>query len=98
MLAHSGYWELFPTIDHITPVARGGTNEESNLATTSMVRNAAKANFTLEELGWKLFPKGDATEWDGLTRWFLDRAQMMPPFIRMTTCANGFAAASSALR
>lgn len=95
---HSGYWELFPTIDHITPVARGGTNEESNLVTISMVRNAAKANFTLEELGWKLFPKGDATEWDGLTRWFLDRAQNDATLHSDDYLRKWFAAASSALR
>jgi hypothetical protein len=52
---HFAYWELFPTIDHLVPVARNGTNDESNLVTTSMVRNAAKANFTIEEIGWNYF-------------------------------------------
>ena len=42
---HMIYWELFPTIDHIMPVARGGEDNEDNWVTTSMVRNSAKANW-----------------------------------------------------
>lgn len=47
---HIVYWELFPTIDHIVPVARGGRNSEENWVSTSMLRNSAKFNGTLEEL------------------------------------------------
>jgi len=46
--AHQVYWELFPTIDHVIPVARDGADDVTNWVTTSMVRNSAKANFTLE--------------------------------------------------
>ena len=49
---HIAYWELVPTVDHIIPISRGGLDRDSNLVTTSMMRNAAKANWTLEELGW----------------------------------------------
>ncbi len=69
---HAAYWELFPTIDHVLPVARGGADSETNWVTTSMVRNAAKANWTLEELGWSLYPAGSIADWDGLTGAFLD--------------------------
>jgi hypothetical protein len=48
---HFAFWEFVPTIDHILPVSRGGTDDESNWATTSMLRNSARANFTLDELG-----------------------------------------------
>jgi len=41
---HLVYWELFPTIDHLIPLARGGHDMESNWVTTSMVRNSAKSN------------------------------------------------------
>jgi hypothetical protein len=27
---HPAYWELFPTIDHVMPVARGGPDGEAN--------------------------------------------------------------------
>jgi len=27
---HMVYWELFPTVDHIIPVARGGTDDDTN--------------------------------------------------------------------
>ncbi|HZP93434.1 MAG TPA: hypothetical protein VFB20_11220 [Burkholderiales bacterium] len=56
--SHEIYWELFPTIDHVVPVARGGADAPENWVTTSMVRNAAKANWTLEELGWVLLEPG----------------------------------------
>lgn len=65
-VGHFAFWELLPTIDHIMPVSRGGADNETNWATTSMVRNSAKANFTLDELGWSLCPSGDMKEcWAG---------------------------------
>jgi hypothetical protein len=44
---HIIYWALFPTIDHVVPVAREGPDEDKNWVTTSMLRNAAKSNWTL---------------------------------------------------
>lgn len=37
-----------------------------------MLRNSAKAHWTLDELGWALLPAGDSTAWDGLTTWYVD--------------------------
>jgi hypothetical protein len=71
---HFAFYELFPTVDHVTPVSRGGADQEDNWVSTSMLRNAAKANFTLQELGWKLLPAGNISAWDGLTGWFLKQA------------------------
>lgn len=73
---HIAFWDLAPTIDHILPVSRGGIDDESNWATTSMLRNSAKANFTLDELGWVLYPPGDMKDWDGLLGWFIDQASV----------------------
>ncbi len=70
---HFAFYELFPTIDHLVPVSRGGADADENWVSTSMTRNAAKANFTLAELGWALSPAGDLNHWDGLTRWFMRR-------------------------
>jgi hypothetical protein len=70
-VAHPIYWELMPTVDHVVPVARGGPDEAENWVTTSMVRNAAKAHWTLEELGWRLLPPGDVADWEGLIRWYV---------------------------
>jgi hypothetical protein len=64
---HFAFWELVPTLDHILPVSRGGTDDESNWATTSMLRNSAKANFTLDELGWSLCSPGDPANTGALT-------------------------------
>jgi hypothetical protein len=69
---HPAYWQLFPTIDHVLPVARGGADGEPNWVTTSMLRNAAKANWTLEELGWRLHPPGSLADWDGLMKLFVE--------------------------
>lgn len=68
---HNIYWDLFPTIDHIVPIARGGTNTEDNWITTNQLRNSAKSNFTIEELGWEILPKGKLEDWDGLCSLFL---------------------------
>ena len=76
--SHLVFWELFPTIDHLVPVARGGADVEENWVTTSMLRNSAKAHWTVEELGWKLVADDCNSEWDGLTRWCLQYAEMHP--------------------
>ena len=68
---HIAYWELIPTIDHVYQIAQGGQDEENNWVTTSMKNNSIKSNYTIEELQWKLHPKGDISEWDGLTGVFL---------------------------
>lgn len=80
---HVAYWELMPTIDHIVPIAQGGTNDESNLICTSMIHNSAKSNFTLEQLGWEVFPQGDLDEWDGMARWFLSYVEKHNDFLQV---------------
>ncbi|MBX7133932.1 MAG: HNH endonuclease [Fimbriimonadaceae bacterium] len=68
--AHPAFWDLSATIDHVVPVARGGADDESNVVTTSMVRNAAKANWLLNELGWPARRETVSGSWDGLIGWF----------------------------
>lgn len=63
---HIAYWHYFPTIDHVIPIARGGSNSSENLVTTSQLRNSAKSHWLLEEIGWELHPEGDLKNWDGL--------------------------------
>jgi hypothetical protein len=75
---HFAYWELAPTLDHVVPVSRGGDNSDENIVTTSAVRNAAKANFTLDELGWSIKPAGDYGKWDGLVSWFVHMSDKIP--------------------
>ncbi len=67
---HPAYWSHYSTIDHVVPLARGGADDESNVVTTSMLRNAAKSNWLLSELGWPE-PKASLVQhWDGLLPWF----------------------------
>lgn len=75
---HLAYWHLLPTIDHIVPVSRGGIDDESNWACTSQLRNSVKANWLLEELGWKLRQPGKRQEWDGLLSWFMTYVKEHP--------------------
>jgi 5-methylcytosine-specific restriction endonuclease McrA len=69
---HLIYWELFPTIDHIYPIARGGMDKEENWITTSMLKNSAKSNWTLEEIGWTIKELSELEKWDGLSNIFLE--------------------------
>ena len=68
---HMLFWHLFPTVDHIDPVARGGADTIDNLVCTSMLTNGAKSHSTMEELGWRLLPPGSLDAWDGLLGWFM---------------------------
>ena len=77
---HSIYWELIPTVDHLEPVSRGGEDDETNWVTTSMKRNSAKSNWTLEEIGWELHPKGSLNNWDGLSHYFLQLIEKNPNY------------------
>jgi 5-methylcytosine-specific restriction endonuclease McrA len=76
--SHIIYWELFPTVDHIVPMARGGSHTSDNWVTTSMMLNSAKSNWTLHELRWTLLPPGDPGTWDGLLSWFLAFISVTP--------------------
>lgn len=80
-VTHPAFWGLGATVDHLIPVSRGGADAESNWVTTSMARNNAKMNWTLEELGWTLQPPGAFAEWDGLMGWFFERAQHRPELL-----------------
>lgn len=68
---HNAYWEFIPTVDHIYPIALGGADSEENWATTSMLHNSIKNNWTLEQLQWKLYEAGNYEDWDGLTELFI---------------------------
>lgn len=78
---HIIYWEMMPTIDHVIPVSRGGLDSEENWVTTSMIRNSAKSNWTLEELNWKLYDPGSLRDWDGLTETFLYLVEKYPKYL-----------------
>lgn len=79
---HMIYWELFPTIDHLIPIARGGQDSEDNWITTSMIRNSAKSNWTIEEIGWKLHDKGQLNNWDGLINYFIDLTNINQDYVK----------------
>ena len=96
-LTHPAFWELFPTIDHVVPVTRGGIDCEENWVTRSQLRNSAKANWTLEELSWELLPAGSINQWDGLTRWFLGLVTRRADLLQNSYLRNWWRAAKACL-
>ena len=59
---HTAHWELYSSVDHLIPLARGGTHEIDNWVTTSMMNNLIKSHWQLEDLGWELLPPGHLEE------------------------------------
>lgn len=68
---HITYWKSIPTIDHIYPIAKGGEDNENNWVTTSMKNNSIKSNYTIDDIHWKLYLRGNISDWDGLTAIFI---------------------------
>lgn len=79
---HPMYWELYPTLDHVVPIARGGSDAPDNWVVTSQQMNSAKAHWTLEELGWELVSAGSMDEWDGLLGWFVEFTEARPDLVQ----------------
>jgi len=90
---HLAYWELFPVVDHVQPLSRGGIDRPENWATTSMLRGTAKGSWTLEELGWHLHPPGDLLEWDGLQGWFVSHVDRTPKLLENRAVRGWYQAA-----
>jgi 5-methylcytosine-specific restriction endonuclease McrA len=78
---HPAFWDVLASIDHIIPIARGGSNEIDNLVTVSMRTNARKANWLAEEAGLTLRPPGKLGDWDGLLGWFRETAPIYPTHV-----------------
>jgi len=94
---HPAYYELAATIDHLIPVTRGGPDDEPNWVTTSMARNSAKMNWSLDELGWTLHPAGRFEDWDGMLGWFVDYVAAKPELRSQAWVRQWSTAAAGAL-
>ena len=75
---HPAFWSLYATVDHVEPIARGGSDSLDNLVTTSMLMNSAKSNWLLDELKWALRPIEKTGNWDGLLSFFLNQLNIAP--------------------
>jgi hypothetical protein len=93
---HDVYFELWPVVDHVIPVARGGEDNESNFATTSNLNNDVKSMWTLEQLQWELHPPGKIGEWDGLMTWFLEYAGCNTEVLEDRTISGWYKTAANA--
>lgn len=90
---HAIYSEFYPMLDHVVPISRGGADDETNLVTTCNMRNDAKSNWTLEELGWQLHPPGDINQWDGMTAWFMSYIEDHQALMEIKKLASWYRAA-----
>ena len=94
---HRAYWELFPTIDHVVPVARGGPDSEENWMSCSMLTNSIKSNWTLDELNLGLLPSGHLANWDGLMTWFMQQTAADPAVLANAYLRSWHSAARAVL-
>jgi len=92
---HDSYWDLSATADHVKPVAEGGQDDIENLVSTCMSVNLQKNSISLEELGWKLFPVGSDSEWDGLSGFFLSQCERQPVLLETQYFKDWFRAVES---
>ena len=95
---HMLYWHLYPTVDHVDPVSRGGSDTIDNLRCTSMLRNGAKSHWTLEELNWHPRPPGSLQDWDGLLGWFMNYTSDEPRVLDLQRIKQWHSAAQRALK
>lgn len=69
---HQGMYTYYPSPDHVTPLFAGGSNDPSNLVTSSSTLNMVKGQYTNKEMGWKIINvKNLDSNWDGGRAWFL---------------------------
>ena len=95
---HVAYWELFPTVDHLIPIARGGKDSVENRVTTSMLHNQVKNNWTLEQLNWELHDPSDFKDWDGLTIKFIEFVSQNPDLLNDNYISSWYRASKDALK
>jgi hypothetical protein len=81
-VGHSMYWSLMATHDHVESLARGGRDMEENWVTCSQLTNEVKSYWSMEELGWQFYPRGNLGTWDGLLRWFVGYLDFHPIFLQ----------------
>ena len=95
---HIACWELYPTVDTVVPLARGGVDDDDNRVTTCMLKHTAKSQWTLDEMSWAIHPAGDIAEWDGLLGWFVEYAESNAALLGDSYLNRWHHAAAAALR
>jgi hypothetical protein len=78
------------TLDHLTPISKGGSNEVSNLVIACSHCNSSKGGRTLEESGMVLFPPGFFAEAILQARKHLASLGIKPELRDCLECGTGF--------
>ena len=74
---HPIYWIFSASLEHLKPVADGGTNDDSNLRAACYLCNDKKNDLPLDILGWHIH-RTDHEEWDGLTGYLYSLKELVP--------------------
>jgi 5-methylcytosine-specific restriction endonuclease McrA len=64
---HLVYWTHSTSLEHLTPLARSGLDDESNFVASCYACNSARGDYLLEEVEWRLREPNEASDWDGLS-------------------------------
>jgi hypothetical protein len=77
-LPDPAYLLVSSSVDHLVPGSRGGHwTDAGNLLCACWACNAAKAHFTVAELGWRVLDVAAvASDWDGLTEKYAELWRM----------------------
>jgi len=82
---HPIYWVFSASLEHVKPVADGGTNDDSNLKTACYLCNDKKNDLPLGALGWDIHETNEKyLHWDGLTS-YLEQLGKVTPEIKVNT-------------
>lgn len=95
---HIAYYDLGTCANKLLPPTRGGVEDESNLVTTTMPYVMARGNATVEEAGLEIVPVGDAEEWDGLSRMFVDVVRQRPELKKLSFVRSWYPAVARSFR
>lgn len=85
---HWIYWRLWPTVDHVVPIAKGGAALDiSNLVTTCQMINTAKGAWTDDAappaIRFQLIDEATVQKdpWNGLLNWFTSTMNNNPKLL-----------------
>ena len=87
-LSHQAWWDLLPCVSHITPTKIDGSDGTENLICSSNRLSFQKLDATPEEVGWKVLPAGNLSDWDGTLHWFMDYVAKNPAVLENTYINN----------
>lgn len=102
---HWIYWRLWPTVEHLDPVSRGGHNDTvERLITTSQMANSARGAWAPDEVPESIrierfdYEQCRARRWDGMMQWFVEYTDAHPEVVEQDKQIQGWKKAALAAK